>query len=343
MKQNLLILTIPLLLSTCHSSGGTYGGPGDVAIFRVSDGSVVGKDTHAGRYADMVIAHDETTGKVAVIEWGDYKSTIKIFSLADSKFKKYFVGIGRLNGLDGADYYDFTADEFIFHDQKGMHFFGKNSKPREIPNPLPKDYATGAIVPCKDVLLIKASNGTGDYCGSVVYRYLRSDNSIKKIYETSECTRAIGSGVDCAIIEEDVKGDPTNRQIVRIALDGRVLSRVKMPIQPPAYLSVVKIEKESLYEAYGSDMFRLQQASLDKGTILHKYEFTDILGKVGLCDVKDNIAIISGPQAASDGSFTAIVLDIETKKELMRFKCQSSVSGLKLMKHNGEVYCIVSN
>jgi len=315
---------------------------GGISIIRANDGKVIASDSPFGPYRDMLLAIDNAAGKVAVIQWGHYKSTIQILSVADGKCTKHTVAVGRLNGIDGAEYYDFASGDYVFHDARGLRIFGKNTKPREVPNPLPKDFRTGTIVSCKDGLLIEAGNCAGDYRGGIVYCYSQSDGSVNKLYETSEGIRVLASGGDCAVVAEDVKGDPTSRQMVRIGLGGQVLSRVKMPIPSPAYLSLIKIEKGTLYEAYGSDLFRIQQASLDKGTILRKLEFPDIPGGVRLFDVKDSIAVICGSQAASDGSSTATVVDIERRKVLRRFKCERSVSDLKLMKYKGEV-CIVSN
>ena len=113
-----------------------------------------------------------------------------------------------------------------------------------------------------------------------------------------------------------------------------------MPISPPAYLSSIILGKDGMCEAYGEDHFHFQQVSLDQGTILRRFEFPDIPGGVELSDVKDNIAVIRGRQAKEDGSSVVIVLDVDAKKVLMRFKCVWSVSHHRLMNHKGEMYIV---
>jgi hypothetical protein len=337
MKPQWAILLLLLLSSLRGACNG-------VSVIRVSDGKVVAKDSPGplAIYRDMLLSVDDVGGRVAIIQWGRQRSTIKILGL-DGKNAKHSVAIGRENGIDGAEYYDFSSNNYIFHDNKGLHFFGKKSKPREVSNPLPRDYRTSTIVHCKDGLLISAIYCAGDYRGAIIYRYCQSQNSIKKLYETSEGMRAQASEGDCAIIVEDVRDDYKSRHIVRVAFDGQVLSRVRTPIHLSEDSNHVKIEKDGLYEAYGGNSLRLQQTKLDDGTVLRTLEFADIPGGVELFDVEDNIAVIRATQAPSDGSSMATVVDIGTKKVLMRFKCRWSVEGLMLLKHNGEVYCIVAN
>jgi hypothetical protein len=326
MRTTLLIILLQLSLITS-------GRCDSVSIIRVSDGKIVGRDSPKGEYVDWVVGLDETVGKVAVVEWGKYHSTIKVFSMEEGHFKKHSIPIGRYNGLDGADYYDFSSDDFIFHDEGGLRFFGKDSKPRKLSNPLPKDYRAGKIVPCKDGLLIKAGNCAGDYRGSVVYRYLKSDGSIKRIYESIEGVRCIRASGDYAILSEDIKGAAYSRQIVKIDLDGHVLSKMTAPMLSA---DCVSIRTNLLYDVgpWETNVCQLQEVGAENGMVLRKIEFPDVSGRIGSIDVVDNFAVVGHGQSAD-------VLDVETRKTLRRFTSKLSWSCLLLMKFKNEIYCIV--
>jgi hypothetical protein len=312
-----------------------------VSIIRVSDAKAVAKESSGffDTYRDMVLTVDDAVGKVAIIQWGQYQSTIKIFNLADGKCAKHSVSIGRLNGIDGAEYYDFTADEYIFHDEKGLHFFGMNSKTRAVPNPLPKGYRASRIVPLKDGLLIEAGNCSGNSRGSVVYRYLQSNGSVKILYKSREGIHALGSGVDCAIVAEDLRGDYESRQIVKIGFDGQVRSKVKVPMLSPHY---TQIKNNTLYEVDTSEAARcqLQEVELEKGTVKRKVIFADVAGNITSFDVMENIAFFG---RSPDGNATAEVFDLKENKVLRRFSIKGSWSCLLLVKYKNELYCVVSS
>ena len=71
-------LTSLVLLSILAGAVGCSGS--DVKIVNLDDGSVVGElaPSLSSRYRDMVIGIDEVHGKVAVIQWGDQTSTLRI-------------------------------------------------------------------------------------------------------------------------------------------------------------------------------------------------------------------------------------------------------------------------
>jgi len=311
-----------------------------VSVVRVSDGKLAAKDSPAffDTFRDMVLNADEVAGKVALIQWGRHGSTIKILGLKDGKCSKHTVPIGRENGLEGANYYDFSSDAYVLHDRNGLRFFPKKSKPREVPNVLPQDYASSTMVPCEGGLLIGAAHGAvSDRFG--VYYYLQSDNSMKKIYEASDGIRGLGSGGDHAIIVEDVKGDYRSRRILRIAFDGQVLSSVKAPALSA---NTIQIKKDTLWEVgpYDSDRCQLQEESLERGAVLQKVEFPDVPGRITCFDVKNNIAVVG---RSTDAGRTAEILDIKEKKILGRLSSNLSWSCLLLVKYNGEMYCVASD
>lgn len=335
MKPSLPILILLLLSAVRGACDG-------VSVIRVSDGKVVAEDSPGlfDTYRDMILTVDDIGGKVAMIQWGRYKSTIKILGLADGKCAKHSINIGRENGIDGAEYYDFASGDYIFHDRKGLHFFGKNSNPREIPNPLPENYETGTIVPCRDGLLIMAGNGAGDYRGVIVYRYCQSEGSIKKIYETSEVVRALASGSNCAIIAEDIKADYKSRHIVRVGLDGQILSKTKMPSLSE---NILRIRNDKLWEAGTSPtgMCQLQAADLQQGRIVRQVELSSGPG-IGVLDVLDNLAVTDRRKKDS-GDAVATVIDFDHEKVLRQFDLKWPCIRVSLMKYNGEVYCILSD
>ena len=326
MKRSVPILIL-LLLSAVR---GTCDG---VSVIRVSDGKVVVKDSPGlfDTYRDMVLTVDDIGGKVAIIQWGRYKSTIKVLGLADGKCVKHSINIGRENGIDGAEYYDFASGDYIFHDSKGLHFFGKDSKPRELPNPLPRDYRASKIVACEDGFLIRAGNCAGDYRGDVVYRYQRSKGSVKSIYETPEGIRCI-SGGRYAIISEDIRGAVYSRQIVTIDLNGHVLSKVTAPMLSA---DSVSIRTNLVYDVgpWETNLCQLQEVRADDGKGLRKIVFPDVPGQITGIDVLDQYAVVDGEQGA-------YVLNVETKQTLRRLTSGLDWSCLLLMKFKGEVYCV---
>lgn len=334
MKPSLPILILLLLSAVRGACDG-------VSVIRVSDGKVVAKDSPAffDIYRDMILTVDDVGGKVAIIRWGRHKSTIKILGLADGNCAKHSVNIGRENGIDGAEYYDFASGDYIFHDSKGLHFFGKNSKPREISNPLPNNYGTGTIVPCRDGLLIKAGNGAGDYRGAIVYHYCQSEGSIKKIYETSETIRALASGGDCAIVSEDVQGDYRSRHILRVGLDGRILSKIKMPMLSETFL---RIRDDRLWDAGASTngTCHLQATDLERGRVIRQVELSSGAG-IHVIDVLDNL-VVTHRQKKDSGDAVATVIDFDHEKVLRQFDLKWPCIQVSLLKYDGEAYCILS-
>ena len=334
MKRLLTILMFPFLLASCRGSDG-------VSIIRLSDEKVVGRDSPKGSYRDMVLGFDEASGKLAIIEWGQNKSTIKVFDLTECTFTKHTVPVGRLNGINGPEYYDFATDEYIFHDTKGIHFFGKASKRRDVANPLPAGYCGSKIVPCKDGLLILCGNTGGDYRGGVVYHYLQSDGSVKKIYQTSEGVRAFFGRPDRATLVEDMQTDYKNRRLVTIDLDGKVLSETTMPMH---ITQNIQMDNGTVYEAYGDGVCCLQQANVDKTNAVREIRFAGVSADITRFDVKGNILVV-GERMSRDNSqgLSATVLDLKTKQVQKRFTDNWAWSDVMLVKFNGDVYCILSN
>jgi len=333
-KRALILLMLAVSAASCRGSDG-------VSIIRTSDGKVVGRDSPKGEYRDMVLGCDEATGKLAIIEWGQHKSTIKIFDVTAGIFKKHTVPVGRLNGIDGAEYYDFASDEYVCHDRQGIHFFGKTSQQRDVANPLPAGYCSGTMVGCRDGLLILCGNAVGDYRGAVVYRYLQPAGSVKAIYRTSEGVRKLSAEGDSAIIVEDIQADYKSRQLVRIDLDGKVLSRATMPMHTA---DGIKVANGTLYEVYGDGACHLRQASLDRGTVLREIQFAGVSGDITRFDVKGDVLVV-GERMSRDNSrgLSATILDVQTQQVRKRFQDQWAWSDVMLMKFNGEVYCILSN
>lgn len=335
MKRGLILLMLPLLLSSCRGSEG-------LTIIRLSDEKVIGRDSPKGRYRDMVLGCDEAKGRVAIIEWGDYKSTIKVFDFTAGTFTKRTVPVGRSNGLEGPEYYDFASDEYILHDRHGIHFFGKAAQRRDVANPLPEGFWGSKIVPCKDGLLIKCGNSLdGSHHDTVVYRYQQSGSSIKAIYQSGESTRAIFGRHDRAVLVEDIQADYKNRRLVTIDMEGKVLSETTMPMHITERL---KMDGGTVYELYGDGVCRLQHVSLDQGGTLREDQFAGVSSDITGFDVKGSLLVV-GEMLSRESSqaLSATVLDLETKQVRKRLKGQWAWSDLILMKFNGELYCILSN
>lgn len=336
MKQVLFLLLISLLTSSCRSLD-------RLTIIRLPDGKIVGQDSSMGRYRNMVLGCDEAKGRLAVIEWGDFKSTIKVFDFTAGTFTKRRVPIGRSNGLSTPEYYDFDRDEFIFHDHQGLHFFGKSSKRRDVACILPEGFWGGTIVPCEDGLLIKCGNSIdGKQHDTVVYRYQQSRGSIVPIYRSSESVRAIFGRNDRAVLVEDNPTDHKNRRLITIDLDGKVLSETNMRMHTADRLTM---EGGTIYELYGDGVCRLQYLNLDQGGSLQEIQFPGVSDDLtARFDVKGNLAVIGGTvNRDSSRGMNVTILNIETKQVQKRFKDKSILLDLALVRFNGTIYCILTN
>jgi hypothetical protein len=113
-NMKIAILTLALFTILCCCSAGNAGG---VQVFDFDSGDVIGKITNSPfqRYRDMVIGTDDKRGQIAVIEWGDQNSTLKIITLKPWTITKHSVAATHLQGsIEGPMGFDFHKNRFVY-------------------------------------------------------------------------------------------------------------------------------------------------------------------------------------------------------------------------------------
>ncbi|MFH0908477.1 MAG: hypothetical protein V1929_06930 [bacterium] len=162
-----MILAVVLLSLGCNSPRE------DVWAISLSDNKVVGtlRPSTFGTFRDMVLSTDDETGRFAVIEWGAYQSAIKVVSLDKWSVKTHRVGVGRSNGIDGAEHYEIKNNLYMYHDTNGLHIYDDKGGHTYHSNSIPRDFWPSRIIPCKGGYLVQCGKATGDYVGDIVYRF----------------------------------------------------------------------------------------------------------------------------------------------------------------------------
>jgi hypothetical protein len=181
----------------CGCSAGNAGG---VQVFEIDTGNVVGKTTNSPfqRYRDMVIGIDDEHGQIAVIEWGDRISTVKIITIKPWKVSKYSVAATHLQGsIEGPMGFDFHRNCFIYVTDSAkkdkiaalVTIDLKDGKQQRFPATAEKgDWISDPIVSTADGVFYRAVGGNEDW----LYHIAANSGSAKDIFHTKDTLRAWG-------------------------------------------------------------------------------------------------------------------------------------------------------
>ena len=213
--MKLLPLTL-LLVPILAGCGGR-----DVQVFRIDDGSILGELSHAGKFVNMVIGIDESSGKVAVIEWGDERSTLKIVTLQPWQVSEQSIDAGRQTGIDGQMGFDFANKCFIYVTKDKITTIALNGVKREYSVPLRKDYGiTSNIMPTPEGIFLVSGTPYGDDAGLALHR-IAPDGIVQQFFHTNGHVWTVGlCGKNLCLVEtpKDKKGNPRLIQIDRVTL-----------------------------------------------------------------------------------------------------------------------------
>jgi hypothetical protein len=235
-----LVSSVVLLIATV--AAGCQGS--DVKIISIDDGAVAGglSPSLFAKYRDMVIGIDEVHGRVAVIEWGDSRSTLKIVTVKPWQVSKHSIPVGRLTGLDGPMSFDFANNRFVYatdmyakEKQGTIVTIGLNDKGGEqrYSVPLSKNYVIGRIIASPEGIFLEAGKNEGDNLGFRIYRIASNTDSAKEIYRSDGRLWVFGgSGKDLCFVD-----DPENSAAnVRLILMNRTsLVATERALKWPSY------------------------------------------------------------------------------------------------------------
>ena len=215
--MKLATLAILSILTTAIGCSGS-----DVKVIRIDDGAVVGElgGSLFQKYRDMVIGIDEVHGKIAVIEWGDQTSTLKIVTIQPWQVSKHSVDVGRVTGLDGPMSFDFASNRLVY--ATDMYTKGKQSaivaigwngdkQKRRYQTPTPKNHMISNLIATPEGIFFEAAGEDGHE----VYRVTPDADSGKEVYRSSGRLRIFGvSGGDLCIVDDSNNAKASVRLIL---------------------------------------------------------------------------------------------------------------------------------
>jgi hypothetical protein len=200
----------------------------DIKVVSIDDGAVAGElsPSRFGKYRNMVIGIDEVYGKVAVIEWGDQTSTLKIITLQPWQVSKRPVDAGRLTGIDGQMHFDFAKDCFIYATHGTITTIsGKGEKHRYF-MPTRKGYGiTDCIMPTPEGLFLVTGTPYGDDKGLSLHKIAPDGGKIEEVFHTGGGVPDIGVYGKNVCLVERPKTTDDNPRLVEI--DRATLAKVE--------------------------------------------------------------------------------------------------------------------
>lgn len=217
---------------------------GDVKVVNIDDGSVIGELTPSlfGGYRDMVIGIDKVHGKIAAIEWGDNRSTLKIVTIKPWQVSKHFIDVGRPSGIDGPMSFDFRNNRFIY--ATDMYTKGKtcslvtielsgNKQERRYSTPVPKNHIIVEIIPTPEGMFFRSGKVEGDYLGFRLYRVAPDADSAEEIYRSKGRSWVLGVSGGKLCFADDAENSGSN---VRLTLMDRAsLAKTVHVLKWPAH------------------------------------------------------------------------------------------------------------
>jgi hypothetical protein len=223
-KTILSLLVITTLFVGCSKGS-------DVQVLNLDDGSVVGEvsPSFSGKYRNLVEGIDDTSGRLALVEWGDSQSVLRIAAIRPWKVSEYPIKAGRstgpLTGIDGPMGFDFSNNRFLY--STGAYSGGEssivelalNGEKRSCPVPLRPKYIISKIMPRPEGVFVEAGNTGGDYFGYSILRISMDTGSSKDIYHSEGACEAIGVFDKAICLVDRRKDHPLGATLVGIDLN----------------------------------------------------------------------------------------------------------------------------
>lgn len=211
------LVFLGLAFFTCWSRGS------DVEVLNIEDGSVVGevRPSFLGKYRNYVVGVDEANGQLALVEWGDQQSRLRIVTIRPWKVTEYTIKAGR-STIDGPMAFDFSSKRFLYssgaYSPQGCSLIelALTGEKRTCPVPLPAQYIVSRIIPARDGLFVEAGNTGGDYFGYSVLHISLDTASTKEIHKSDGGCEAIGFLDNALCLVDRQKQDQISAKVVLI-------------------------------------------------------------------------------------------------------------------------------
>ena len=233
-----------ILLLVSVLACGCSGRKADVRVISLQDGSVVGEVTPSsfGQYRDMVIGIDDAGGRIAIMEWGQSRSTLRIVTLRPWQVSEHSIAAGRVGpGGIGSMSFDFPNERLLFSTdpatddgkQRMVAICLRGDKLRKEYQTVPKGYDTGDMISTPEGIFFEADETRSDYMGFRLHRIAPDADSSQEIYRSGGRLWGLGvSGRDLCFLE-DANNYGTNVRVVRI--DRVSLAKTESALSWPLY------------------------------------------------------------------------------------------------------------
>jgi hypothetical protein len=187
----------------------------DVQVLDLDTGTVVGqlRPSFFGMYRDMVVGVDATGGRLAVVEWGDRRSTLKIITLQPWRVSEQTIGAGRvtygtgtpriIEGIAGPMAYDFATRRFFYTTGSrlsggySLHFIAADGEKKRIALPT----SGGGLLPCgESVFLHSIRSPEGAYS---ILKVSLADSSCSEVHRSNaRLFKVADLGEEIGVLEE---------------------------------------------------------------------------------------------------------------------------------------------
>jgi hypothetical protein len=188
----------------------------DVQVLDLDTGTVVGqlRPSFFGKYRDMLVGVDEVSGRLAVVEWGDRRSTLKIITLQPWRVSEQTIDAGRvtygtgtprlIEGIAGPMAYDFATRRFFY--TTGPHSSGACSLYSIGADGEKQNYALptcgGGLLPYgESIFLHSLTSPEGAYS---ILKFSLADNSCSEVHrsDASLMYKKADLGEKIGVVEE---------------------------------------------------------------------------------------------------------------------------------------------
>jgi hypothetical protein len=284
-----------------------YLSSSDVEVLSARDFSVVGaiRPSFPGKYRDMVIGRDEASGRVAVVEWSDHYSTLKLVHIRPWEVREIKLNAGRVGDIYGEMAYDFQRDQFVYFDGKGVVALSPDGKRREFAVPLRPHHIVSRILPRTDGLYVVTGNTGGDYFGfSILLLGWDQSAATELYYAEAGGLKALEVSNGEVHVMERVRDDYSNSYLLTIGHDRKPSHRRRFP-ELPSLLT----DHDGVLYFYREDQKELCRANMADAGEIHvtPVKIEGGLRVYGLC-AREDVAVLRAEDANGNIYFVRVDL-----------------------------------